>query len=193
MIRLIAVLYLMIVLTPVVCYAQRDRGLEGCVDPKIIATVLGAMRQDDSRPISEAQFRAIWPIELTDAEVNPPVNRRSFRSDDRILKGHCQCCEVFEFNVRQDGGATPMELRGVTVNYSMRRRDPLVAMAKLWARAVSLGPADLKTVGAESSQGYQWEKIKGDERRAYIIDLRFTREEGLWKMYFRAGFYVVEQ
>lgn len=190
--RFIAILYMMIVLTPVVCSAQQDRHLEGCVDPKIIATVLGTMRQDNSRPISEAQFRAIWPIELGDAEVNPPANRRSLRSDDRILKGHYQCGEVFEFNVRRDGGATPLELQGVTVNYSARRRDTLVAMAKLFARAVGLGPADLKTVGAESSQNYQWEKIKGEERRAYLIDLRFTREEGLWKMYFHTAFYVVE-
>lgn len=190
--RFIVVLYMMIVLTPVVCSAQQDRRLEGCVDPKIIATVLGAMRQDNSRPFSEAQFRAIWPIELGDAEVNPPANRRSFRSDDRILKGHCQCCEIFEFNVRQDGAATLLELRGVTVNYSTRRRDTLVAMAKLFARAVDLRPADLRTVGAESSQGYQWEKIKADERRAYVIDLRFTPEAGMWKMYFSTAFYVVE-
>jgi len=190
--RLIAVLYMIFVLTPIVCSAQHDSRLEGCVDPKIIAKVLGEMRQENSRRISVEQFRAMWPTELVGAEVNPPPSRLSFQSDDRILRGHCQCCEVFTFNVRQDGGATPLELQGVTVNYSARRRDTLVEMAKLLAHAVGLGEADLQTVGAEQSQNYQWEKIKGEERRAYLIDLRFTREEGLWKMYFHTAFYIVE-
>jgi hypothetical protein len=183
---------MMIVLMPVICSVQQGSRLEGCVEPKKIATVISEMRQDNSRPISEQQFRAMWPTELGDAEVDHPANSRSFRSDDRILKGHFQCGEVFTFNVRQDGGATPLELRSVIVNYSARRRDALVETAKLFARAIGLGQADLKTVGAESSQGYQWEKIKEKKRRAYSIDLRFTREEGLWKMYFSTAFYVVE-
>ena len=190
--RLSAVFYMMIVLMPVVCSAQQDGRLEGCVDPKIIAAVLNEMRQENTRPISMEQFRAMWPTEMDDAEVNPPANHRSLQSEDRILKGHCQCCEVFEFNVRREGRATLLELHSVTINYSARRRGTLVEMANLFGRAVGLGAADLKTVGAESSQGYQWEKIKGKERRAYVIDLRFTREDGLWKMYFSTAFYVVE-
>ena len=191
MMRLIAVLYMMIVLAPVVCSAQQDRRLEGCVDPEIIARVLGEMRQDNSRPISEEQFRAMWPTELADVEVDSKTSR-TLQSNDRIIKGRYQCSEDFTFNVRQDGGITPLELRSVIVNYSAHRRDTLVAMAKLFARAIGLRPADLETVGAEKSQGYQWEKIKGDERRAYLIDLRFTREGGLWKMYFSTAFFVVE-
>jgi len=118
--RFTVVLYMMMVLTPAVCSAQKASRLEGCVDPKIIAAVLGAMRQEKSRPISEEQFRAMWPTELADFEVDPPANSRALQSDDRILKGHCQCCEVFTFNVRQDGGATLLELDSVTVNYSAR-------------------------------------------------------------------------
>lgn len=190
--RLNAVLYMVIVLTPVVCTAQENSRLEGCVDPKIIATVLGEMRQENSRPISVEQFRTMWPIELGDAEVNPPDDHRTLQSDDRILKGRCQCGEVFAFNVQREGGDTLLRLHSVTVNYSARRRGTLVEMAKLFARVLGLGSADLKTVGAESSQGYQWEKIKGKERRLYVIDLHFSREEGLWKMFFSTGFYVVE-
>lgn len=190
--RLITVLFIMFVLTPVVCPAQQASRLEGCMDPKIIATMLGEMQQGKSRPISEERLRAMWPVELMDAEVNPPADRRSFRSDDRILRSHCQCCEIFSFNVRQAGGAATLELRGVTVNYSAHSRGTLVEMAKLFAQAVGLGAGDLKTVGAEQSQNYRWEKTEGQERRAYLIDLRLTREEGLWKMFFDTAFYVVE-
>ena len=189
--RLSALLYVMFVLTPVVCSAQQAGRLEGCVEPEIITTVLGEMRQENSRRISLEQFRAMWPTELVGAEVNPPPDSLSLRSKDRILKGHCQCCETFMFNVRQGGGATPLQLRGVTVNYSARGRATLVEMSRRFARAVGLGAADLKTVGAQQWQNYQWE-VKGEERRAYLIDLRFTREDGLWKMFFRTAFYVVE-
>jgi hypothetical protein len=188
--RLNAILYVAIMLMPVVCTARQNGRLEGCVNQKKIATVLGEMRQENSRPISEEQFRAMWPIELADVEIGSKTSR-TLQSDDRILKGHCQCCEDFEFNVRQEGGAAPLELHGVIVNYSARRRGTLVEMAKLFARAVGLGEADLQTVGTKSSQDYQWEKIKGKERRAYVIELHFTREEGLWKMHFSTAFYVV--
>ena len=189
--RLNAVLYMMIVLTPVVCTAQQDRRLEGCVEPEVIASLLGKMRQENSKPMSEEQVRAMWPIELADVEVGSKTSR-TLRSNDRIIKGRYQCSEDFTFNVRQDGGATLLELHSVTVNYSARRRGTLVVMAKLFGRAVGLGAADLKAIGSESSQDYQWEKIKGQERRLYVIELRFTREAGLWKVFFSTGFYVVE-
>lgn len=190
--KLLAILYLTFLVTPVVCAVQRSDRPEGCVDPKIIAKVLGEMRQENSRRMSVEQFRAMWPIELVSAEADPPPSRLSFQSNDRILRGHCQCCEVFTFKVSQDRGAAPLELQGVTVNYAKRDRDTLVVMAKLFAQAVGMENADVKTVGAKHSQNYQWQKTKGDERRLYSLDLRFTRKEHLWKMYFHAAFYVVE-
>lgn len=189
--KLIAVLYMMMVLTPIVCSAQQNSRLEGCVEPKKIAMVLGKLRQDNSPIFSEEQFRAMWPVEMADAEVDSKTSR-TLQSNDRIIKGYYQCSEAFTFNVRREGGVIRLELHSVTVNYSALRRDTLVTMAKLFARAVGLKEADLKTVGVESSQGYQWEKIKGKERRAYTIDLRFTRKEGLWNMYFNTAFFVVE-
>lgn len=189
--RLNAALYMMMLLTPVVCAAQQNSRLEGCAEPKVVARVLGIMRQDNSRPISVEQFRAMWPTELSDVEVGSETSR-TLRSDDRILKSHCQCCESFTFNVRQEGGIALLELHSATVNYSARRRDTLAATAKLLARAVGLGANDLKTVGTEPWQHYQWEKIKGPEHRLYVMELSFTREAGLWKMYFSTAFYVVE-
>jgi len=76
--RVTAILYLIIVLTPVFCSAQPERRLKGCVDPNIIATVLGAMRQEKSRPISEEQFRASGrPSWLTLKLIPRPIVARS--------------------------------------------------------------------------------------------------------------------
>lgn len=190
--RLRAVLFMSMALAPAVCAARQGGRLEGCVAPRVIATVLGELRPEKSRPLSVAQFRAMWPTELSAADVKSTDNSLFFQSDDRVLRSRCQCCESFKFRAGQEGWGGPLELQGVTVNYSARRRGALAEMAQLFARAVGLGAAELKTVGAEGSQNYQWDKFRGEERRRYVIELRFTRERGLWEMFFSTAFYVVE-
>src|ERR671926_1482943 len=179
--RLVAVLLLTLVLTPAACAARQGDRLEGCVAPRTIAAVLGEMRPENPRPLSAERLRAMWPTYLVDARVVSTDGSRFFRSDDRILKSHCQCCEMFGFRVLREGAAAPPELHSVVVNYSARRRAALAEAAKLFAQAAGVGAADLKTVGAEARQDYRWEKFKGEERRLYTIDLGFAREAGLWK------------
>ena len=55
--KLNAVLYIAIALAPVVCVAQHERRLEGCVNPRIIATALAKMRHTNSEAISVKQVR----------------------------------------------------------------------------------------------------------------------------------------
>ena len=189
--KLNAVLYVAIALTPVVCVAQHERRLEGCVDPRIIATVLVRMQPTSSPATSVAQVRSMWPTELSDEETSKTSHQ--LESKDRILRGNCQCCTDFEFTVHQEGGVTREELDGVTINYSARRRATLVIMAKLFAKAVGLGKTGLRTVGNGSTEHYQWMTHKGSETRLYVIEIRFTREAaGLWKMYFLPAWYFVE-
>ena len=189
--KLKAVLYIAIALTPMVCVAQHERRLEGCVDPRIIATILARMQHGYSKTTSREQVRSIWPTELLEEETSQ--TSRLLESKDRILRGNCQCCTDFEFNIHQEGGVTREEMDGVIVNYSARRRETLVMIAKLFAKAVGLGKADLRTVGKGSTEDYQWQTHKGSETRLYVIEIRFTRETaGLWKMYFLPHWYLVE-
>jgi hypothetical protein len=185
-------LCLILALAPVLGSIRVDRRLEGCVDPKTITTLLANMQQADSPGISLEQLRTIWPTELADIECDAKANR-SVKSEDRILKGHCECCSVFSFKVRREqGGATSEQLVGATINYSASRRNKLVSLAKDFARASGLGESELKTVGTEVAQSFQWEASKGREPRVYVVEIRFTREVGLWKLYFSTGWYVLE-
>ena len=186
-----AVLYIAIALTPVVCLAQHERRLEGCVDPRIIAKVLAKLQHTNSPATSAEQVCSMWPTELSDEETSKTSHE--LESKDRILRGNCQCCTDFEFTVHQEGGVTREELDGVTINYSARHRETLVIMAKLFAKAVGLGKTGLRSVGNGSTEHYQWMTHKGSETRLYVIDLRFTREaRDLWKMYFLPGWFFVE-
>jgi len=188
--KLNAVLYIAIALTPLVGVAQQQTRLEGCVDPRLIAAVLARMPQTSSPTISVEEIRSLWPTELADVENTK--THRSLESNDRVLKGQCQCGTEFLFNVHQEGVVTREELYSIIVNYSARRRDTLVIMAKLFAKAVGLGKPDLRTVGNGSTHDYQWLTNKRSETGAYVIELRFSREAGLWKMYFRTAWYLVE-
>lgn len=188
--KLHVVLIIAILLTPVVCPAQQENRLEGCVDPRIIATVLGRLRQTGSQATSVEQVRSLWPAELTDTENTK--TSWTLESNDRILKGNCQCCSVFGFKLHQELGVTREEMNSVIVNYSARRRDTLVNMAKLFTKIVGLEKTGVRPVGNGSTQDYQWQTKKGSETRLYVIELRFAREAGLWKMYFSAGWYLVE-
>src|SRR5258707_13308239 len=114
--KLKAVLYLAIALTPVVCVAQHERRLEGCVDPRIIATILTKLQPTNSPTTSVAQVRSMWPAEMLDEETSKTSHQ--LESKDRILRGNCQCCTDFEFTVHQEAGVTREELDGVIINYS---------------------------------------------------------------------------
>jgi hypothetical protein len=59
--KLNAVLYIVIALTPVVCLAQPERRLEGCVDPRIIATILTKLQHTNSPATSVEQVGSMWP------------------------------------------------------------------------------------------------------------------------------------
>jgi len=99
--KLILILYIMFAIAPVVCFAQSEKPPQGCVDPRIIATVLAKMTQANQQAISVKQVRSLWPAELTDVENT--ATSRSLRSEDRIIKGHCECCTDFRFKTGKLG------------------------------------------------------------------------------------------
>lgn len=185
--KISAAIFAIVLLTPVLCAAQTEKRLEGCIDPQVIATVLGTMRQNNA--ISVERVRSMWPTELDDVEDSAEV--RSIRSNDRMLYNHCECCSGFSFLVRRGNGAPQERLYEATVNYSAHRRATLVALAKLFAGAVGLENKEVKTVGNQSSQDFSWDSFMG-ERRLYLIFIRFTRQAGLWKLFFSTSWHVVE-
>ncbi|HVS83941.1 MAG TPA: hypothetical protein VHE60_19570 [Pyrinomonadaceae bacterium] len=190
--KLILVLFTILVFTSFPTQSSADRPLEGCVDPNTIAALLTKIRDSNWQGISLERLRSMWPRELGDTEVGSNVSR-SVSSDDRVIKGHYQCATSFDFIVqRKQDGAMSEQLHGVTINYSARRRDNLVDIAKKFAGAAGLRQAELKTVGLGSAQSFQWETTKGKERSSYVLELRFTREARLWHLLFSTGRYVIE-
>jgi hypothetical protein len=192
--RISAAIFAIVLVMPVLCAAQSEKRLEGCIDPQVIATVLSSMRQNNA--FSVERVRSMWPTDLNDVEDSSEVNGkpilvRSIRSDDRKLYNHYECGTKFSFLVRPGNDSPRERLNDVTINYSAHRRATLVALAKLFAGAVGLESKEVKTIGNESSQDFSWDRFM-DERRIYLIFIEFTREAGLWKLHFSTSWQVVE-
>jgi hypothetical protein len=169
--------------------AQRRH--EGCVDPNIIVTLLTKIRETNWQDMPLDRLRSMWPTELADIECDSNESR-SLSSNDRIINGHCQCCVVFEFKVqRKQDEAKSEQLHGVIVNYSTRRRSDVVNLAKRFALASGLREADLRMIGRGSTQSFQWEVTTSKERTVQVLELRFTRQVGLWKLNFNRGGYLL--
>lgn len=190
--RMISLLCTILVLTTLPTKSPADHPPEGCVAPDTIAALLGKIQDANWQGMSLERLRSMWPKDLTDIECDSNLSR-SVMSQDRIINGHCQCCATFTFKAqRKQDGARGEQLDGVIINYSTRRRDALVDIAKKFASASGLRQAQLKTVGLGSEQSFQWETTKAKERSVYTLELRFTRKARLWQLYFTCGRYVIE-
>lgn len=182
---------ILVVLTMFPGGVAAQRRQEGCVDPKTIVTLLAKIRETNLQDIPLDRLRAMWPTELTDIECDSNESR-SLISNDRIIDGHCQCCVVFEFKVQQKQDGTKSEqLHGVIVNYSTPRRNDLVNLAKRFALASGLRAGDVRTIGSAPTQSFQWDVATSKEKTVQVLELRFTREAGLWKLNFNRGSYVL--
>jgi hypothetical protein len=189
--KLTLIFFITISIAPVVCFGQSERAREGCVDPKIIGAVLAKMTQANQQTTSVDQIRSLRPAELTDVENT--AENRTLRSLDRIIRGSWECCTDFLFKVAPDSGRSREDLYGIIVNYSTPRREALTDMAKMFAESVGLDTSDLRTVGRQSPQHYQWQSKQNGETILYVLECRFNHEaNGPWKMGLNFTRYVVE-
>ncbi|MGH9906914.1 MAG: hypothetical protein ACRD8U_15190 [Pyrinomonadaceae bacterium] len=169
-----------------------DPPLEGCPDPNAVEALLTRIRDSNWQHMPLERLRSVWPTELTDIECDSKVSR-SLISHNRVINGHCQCCATFSFKIPQNQGAARIEqLDSVIFNYSARHRDELVGIAKKFARAAGLRQGELKIVGRDSEQSFQWEATKGGKRNLYTLELHFSRQGRLWELYFNSGWNIIE-
>ena len=181
---------LVLTLLPIRSFAQRP--LEGCVRPDKIRALLAEIHDSDWQGVSLQRVRSMWPTELADIQYDSDTTG-SVTSQDRIIKGNCQCCVVFEFKLQRSQAQPRNEqLSGIIINYSAPRRIDLIGIARALAGATGVKRADLKTIGADSRQSFQWETTKGNQRSVFILEIHFSHESPLWKLYFSIGRHVID-
>ncbi len=172
--------------------SQVANQLEGCLDPNAITAALERIRVTDWRNVSLRGLRSIWPTELDALDCDTEVCH-SVWSKDRIIKGHCQCCATFYFDVKHDseGPSRREELQNIIINYTGHHREEIVAAARAFAKASGLPESDLATIGNDAVQNFSWESTRGSEKDIYGVELRFTRQGALWELYFNVGRHTI--
>jgi len=103
------------------------------------------------------------------------------------VRGHCQCCATFNFDITKRGvGPETEQLQNVVINYTSINRDQLVATARSLAEASGMKQVDLARIGKDPEQNFTWEE-KDNTKDMYGIELHFTSKGKMWELYFNVG------
>jgi hypothetical protein len=152
------------------------------------------LQEYDWQSVSSAKIQSIWPNSLTEVSCESKQGCRFLVSQDRIIGGHCECCETFvlDFKQNEDGSRTE-RLDNIIVHYSASNRKEVAEAAKEFAQAAGLAEARIATVGSDSVQKYEWQELRKQARQSYILELRFTRAEHNWELYLSLGADAIKQ
>lgn len=110
----------------VMCVTSR---LEGCQDPAVIAKSLREIGTKDWSEISFTVLPKMWPSEIHALDCEDGKYCTSGWSQDRIINGECECCELFFFTEPGKNNETKQELDNIIIHYSgteeRAKRSPL--------------------------------------------------------------------
>jgi hypothetical protein len=94
-------------------------GLRGCRSPNKIAEGLARLQTNDWKTVSVDRLQSIWLTAFDEVVCDDPKGCRFLVSKERVIGGHCECCEAFKFELthRADGKQTE-ELSDAIFHYS---------------------------------------------------------------------------
>ena len=163
----------------VLAYDLKDVIYEGCYDPLDISKALSKIHITDWQNMSLEQLRKIWPTELAYKECNEG-RCECVWSMDRIIKGKCQCCALFNFDI-QGTKTEPLteKLGSFIIYYVNATREELIANTKIFVHALGYNDNVLNKIGLDNDQFFSWEAtdVVGS------INLRINEIDNKWVLY----------
>jgi hypothetical protein len=161
----------------------KDARLEGCQDPALIAKALGELQTKDWREISLVRLQDMWPTQVRALDCHNAETCTSGWSQDRIIDGHCECCELFYFETKPAGDARNKEhLENIIIHYTAAERDEVVRAARGFAQALGMPENELRNVGRDESQDFSW--MDSQKQLLSGFNVEFTHKGSKWKAYF---------
>jgi hypothetical protein len=161
-------------------------GLLGCPDLSKIADALVRLQLENWRSVSVDRIASIWPSYLDELACSSKNGCRLVGSKNRIIAGHCECCETFNFDVDQNAdGSRNEHLRNVIIRYSTRTEEQVVDTARKLARAAGLPESQVAKINVGPFERYEWEENSGKRpRQSYILEMRINRSDSHWELDF---------
>jgi hypothetical protein len=164
-----------------------DRPLKGCARPEVLRTALANLHTLNWRTVSLDQVRSAWPAQLTGKECDSG-GCREVLAQDRIISGHRECCAVFSFRVQGTHDQPRTEwLDNVIVTYSVMQPLRAVELAKTFADAMGLGPAEAGHIAIDSAPHFHWDTVGARGPELSAIEVRINQRGDLWEIYLNSA------
>jgi hypothetical protein len=166
-----------------------ETGLVGCPNPIDVAKGLRNLQQNNWTTISVERVISIWPNRFDELACERKNGCRLLVSKNRVIGGHCECCEAFVFDTEQKGdGPRINHLNNIIIHYSSRSREKVVDAGRTFAEAAGLPRTEVAKVGTDSPQRYEWrDSATKQSGQSYILELRITRADRNWELYLSLG------
>ena len=97
----------------------------------------------------------------------------------RVINNILQCGEKIDFDATPDSAARIDKNLTVTVVFSDRAKDNVIAAAKMMARAAELSSGGVNTVGRDAHQQFSWRKEPAEYLSA---EFSFTHKADIWML-----------
>jgi hypothetical protein len=162
--------------------------LLGCADTTKIANALGHLDQARWENISVERVLSTWPSPLKEFACQSEKGCRVLVSEDRVISGHCECCESFVFDTAQKASDARSEsLNNIIIHYSARTKGGVVQAAQELARSVGLSSTQAAKIGNELVQRFDWKGLRESAQQSYILEVKFTPVGHNWELYLSLG------
>lgn len=177
-----------LVLTSAVISQFSGTGLIGCPNPGKIGNALTQLQQNNWRIISAERVMTIWPSRFDELACESDKGCRLLVSKNRVIGGHCECCEAFAFDVEPTAdGSRSEHLNNIIIHFSARDKGTAIDAARVLARAAGLPEVTAAKVGADLAERYEWKDSREQIRQSYVLELRFIRADRNWELYLSLG------
>lgn len=180
----ISVVIILVLIAAQTCLSA-ERHLRGCHDPGPLSKALTNLQQNNWNKISCKQVLSTWPSRLDELKCESETGCRILLSRDRVISGHCECCEAFEFDMERTPDGSPGEhLSDIIFHYSDPDRNYVVDAAKRLAEAVGLPQVQVPGIGGKPVERFYWDDAREALRQSYTLELHLSRVGQNWELYF---------
>ena len=161
---------------------SRQQGLTGCPDRLLLERGLQQLSKSDWQSLTPASLQTIWPTKLDGLDCTNGTCQ-SVWSKDRIISGHCECCETFVFGNEDPASKDAVHLNNVIINYTVKSRSDAIATLKMFTKAMGVAQHDVDSIGRTAEQTFHLSAGRTERD----IETRITQQRERWEIYLNIG------
>jgi hypothetical protein len=161
-----------------------EQHLRGCQDPAVIGEALKSLQQNNWKKLSAQRVLSVWPSRFDELKCESGAGCRILVSKERVISGHCECCESFVFTVEMNqDGSEGEHLSDIIVHYSDPDKNFVIDAAKQMVEGAGLPKDQVGSIGRRPIQRFYWDDERSAVRQSYTLELHLSRVGQQWELY----------